>query len=89
MHCRLVQQALSSLPLNFVITYLDDILIYSNNILEHLTHLEMVLKVHAECWKKLNLAKCKIVQSKVNYLGHHVSKDGVEMVPEYVEKIKE
>ena len=38
---------------------------------------------------KLNLAKCKIVQFKVNYLGHLVSKDGVKMVPEYVEKIKD
>ena len=36
---------------------------------------------------KLNLAKCKIVQFKVNYLGHLVSKDGVKMVP--VEKIKD
>lgn len=32
--------------------------------------------------------KLKIVQPKVNYLGHLISKDKVEMVPEYVEKIK-
>ena len=87
-YCRLVQQALSRLPPNFAIAYLDDILIYSNNIKDHLTHLEMVLKVHAECGMKLNLAKCSIAQTKVNYLGHLVSKKGVEMVPEYVEKIK-
>ena len=37
-YCRLVQQALSRLPLNFAIAYLDDILIYSNNIKDHLTH---------------------------------------------------
>ena len=87
-YCRLVQQALSRLLQNFAIAYLDDILIYSNDIREHLTHLEMVLKVHAEYGMKLNLAKCKIVQPKVNYLGHLVSKDGVEMVPDYVKKIK-
>ena len=48
----------------------------------------MVLKVHAECGMKLKLAKCSIAQTKVNYLGHLVSKKGVEIVPEYVEKIK-
>ena len=87
-YCRLVQQALSRLPPNFAIAYLDDILIYSNSIKDHLTHVEMVLKVHADCGMKLNLAKCSLIQTKVNYLGHLVSKDGVEMVPEYVEKIK-
>jgi len=81
---RLVQQALSRLLPNFDITCLDDILIYSNNIIEHFC-LEMVLKVHAQCGIKLSLAKCRILQYTVTYLGHLDSKDGVEMVNEYVE----
>ena len=38
---------------------------------------------------KLNLNKCKIFREKVVYLGHEVSHQGVQMVPEYVEKIRD
>ena len=88
-YCRLVQMALDRLPPGFAVAYLDDILIYSSNIKDHLIHLEQVLKIHAEVGMKLNLNKCKIFREKVVYLGHEVSHQGVQMVPEYVEKIRD
>ena len=87
-YCRLVQQALDRLPPGYAIAYLDDILVYSDNINDHLTHLESVIKVHAHVGMKLNVSTCHLFRSKVNYLGHQVSKQGVEMVDSYVEKIK-
>ena len=88
-YCRLVQQALNRLPSGYAIAYLDDILVYSDNIEEHMTHLESVMKVHAQVGMKVNLSKCHLFRSKVNYLGHQVSKQGVEMVDSYVEKIRD
>ena len=88
-YCRLVATALSKLPSGYAIAYLDDILVYSKSIDEHFTHLENILKMHLEVGLKLNLAKCHLFQTKVTYLGHMVSKEGIEMIPEYVQKIKD
>lgn len=87
-YCRLVQQALNRLPPGYAIAYLDDILVFSNNIEEHMVHLESVLQVHAIVGMKVNLAKCHLFRAKVDYLGHQVSNQGVEMVDSYVEKIR-
>ena len=80
--------ALSRLPPGFAIAYLDDILIYSDNISDHMRHLEAVLKIHAEVGMKINLSKTKIFRDQVTYLGHLVSHQGIEMVPDYICKIQ-
>ena len=38
---------------------------------------------------KIQPCKTKLFQSEVEYLGHKISKGGVLMIPEYVQKIKE
>ena len=50
--------ALSRLPTGFAIAYLDDVLIYSKTVKEHIVHIELVLKLHAQVGMKLNLKKC-------------------------------
>ena len=50
--------------------YLDDIIVFSNTLEEHVEHVRLV----AERLKKLNLKikieKCKIAQEKIEYLSH-------------------
>ena len=86
-YSRLVQMALDRLPVGFSLAFIDDLIIYSKNPGEHLTHLQAVLEVHVKCGMKLNLRKCSLFQSQVEYLGHLVSKEGISMVPSYVERI--
>ena len=88
-YCRLVQITLSRLPPGFAIAYLDDILIYSKTVKEHIVHIELVLKLHAQVGMKLNLRKCSVFQSRVDYLGHSVSNKGVSMISSYVDKIRD
>ena len=38
---------------------------------------------------KIQPCKTKLFQSEVEYLGHRISKGGVSMIPEYVQKIKD
>ena len=83
-----MQLALSKLPAGFSVAYLDDILVYSDNVNDHMRHLSEVLRIHAEVGMKINLRKTKIFRPQVEYLGHLVSHQGVEMIPEYVSKIK-
>ena len=88
-YCRLVQIALSRLPPGFEIAYLDDILIYSKTVKEHIAHIELVLKLHAQVGMKLNLRKCSVFQKRVDYLGHSLYNEGVSMISIYIDKIKD
>lgn len=71
----------------FIIVFFDDILIYSASIEEHLTHLEVVFQVLLDHQFVLKLSKCFFAQSQVEYLGHLVSYEGVQLVASKVEAI--
>ncbi|GBG87066.1 hypothetical protein CBR_g44522 [Chara braunii] len=63
----------------YVLVYLDDILVYSRTLEDHLRHLRDVLqrlRKH-DFYAKLN--KCRFAQRKVDFLGHHVSDQGLHM----------
>ena len=81
--------ALSRLPPGFAIAYLDDVLIYSKTVKEHIVHIELVLKLHAQVGMKLNLKKCSVFRDRVDYLGHSVSNSGVSMINSYIDKIRD
>ena len=88
-YSRLVQMALDRLPGEFALGYIDDVIVHSANLEEHLNHLEQVIAIHAQFGMKLNPAKCHVFQSEVEYLGHLVSAAGIRMIPSYVERIVE
>ena len=44
--------------------------------------------VHAAPGIKIQPCKSKLFQSQVEYLGHKITKDGVEMIPDYVRKVR-
>ena len=53
--------------------YLDDIIIYSNNIKDHLYHVQLVANRLEQHNLKIKLEKCKIAQKKIEYLSHVIS----------------
>ena len=63
---------------SFVAIYLDDVLIFSRTLDEHLTHLQLVLSRIIETGLKLKPSKCKFVQQEVRYLGHVVTPVGLK-----------
>ena len=56
--------------LNFVMIYLDDIIIFSNSEEEHLLHLEEVFHQLREAGLKMKRSKCNFFKSQIHYLGH-------------------
>jgi hypothetical protein len=86
-YSRLIAKALQHLPSHFHLCYIDDVLVYSNNVTEHFHHLELILQAHANAGMKLKLKKCKIARNEVEYLGHLVSQEGISMVKSYVQRI--
>lgn len=66
---------------DFVLVYLDDILIYSKTPEEHLLHLEKVLKRLEEYNLYANLKKCEFGKTHLDFLGHVVGADGIRVDP--------
>ncbi|GBG80790.1 hypothetical protein CBR_g31346 [Chara braunii] len=61
----------------FVAVYLDDILIFSKPIEEHAQHVEKVISLLRRHKYKVNLEKCEFGCTKILYLGHEVSAEGI------------
>ena len=66
----------------FVLVFFDDILIYSQDLAEHQSHLNQVLTVLFSNCFVANLSKCKFGCAEVDYLGHVISGKGVAVDPE-------
>ena len=62
----------------FVSVYLDDVLIYSKAIEEHLVHLSQVLSRMKEVGLKLNPKKYHFTCNQVTYLGHTITPSGLK-----------
>lgn len=57
--------------------YLDDIVIYSQNIQEHIEHIKQLFDMLEAAGLTLNLSKCNLLQRSITFLGHVVSAEGV------------
>ena len=86
---RLMERVLQGLQWQICLVYIDDVIIYSRTVEEHVSRLELVLQKLAEAGLKLKPKKCHLFRTKVLYLGHIVSADGVSTDPEKVEAVKE
>lgn len=65
----------------FVLVYLDDILIFSRSLEEHLDHLRQVLDILRTHSFYAKLSKCSFAQPEVDFLGHVLGKDGLRVDP--------
>ena len=70
-----------------LLIYLDDIIICSKDIEEHLVRLDEVLGRLEEAGLKLKPSKCDLLKSEVLFLGHVVSKEGIQPNPKLIEDI--
>nr|XP_012136803.1 PREDICTED: uncharacterized protein K02A2.6-like [Megachile rotundata] len=75
--------------LDFCFTYIDDILVASENEEQHLRHLEALFKRLREYELVINPSKCIFGAAAVEFLGHRVSADGLQPLPEKVQAISE
>ena len=74
---------------NFATAYVDDILIYSNNLQEHQHHGKRILAALTEQGLHLKPDKCKFHPQEVKYLGLIVGAKGIKMDHVKVESITE
>jgi hypothetical protein len=61
----------------FVVVFIDDIFIYSQNEQEHEEHLRKVLQRLRDCQLYAKLSKCEFYISEVLFLGYIINRDGL------------
>ena len=85
----LMESSLREMHLNWCIIYLDDVILFSNTPGEHLERLRGVFQKMREAGLKLKPSKCDFFKDRIAYLGHIVSKAGIETDPKKIADIKE
>ena len=75
--------------LDFAISYLDDIIIFSETPEEHLKHIRIVLKRLQVANLKMKKSKCSFFKKELHYLGHLLPTEGIKPQPEKVKAISE
>ena len=74
--------------LKFVMTYLEDVIIFSENQSQHLEHLETVFSHLREARLKMKHSKCDFFKSEIHYLGHLISPEGISPLPNKLDYIQ-
>ena len=69
----------------FVVVFIDDILVYSRDEQEHEQHLKIVLQTLREKKLYVKLSKCDFWLKKVSFLGHIVFAKGIRVDPAKIE----
>ena len=73
----------------FVVVFIDDILVYSKDQKSHDTHLRVVLETLRKEQLYAKLSKCEFWKNEVSFLGHIVSKEGIRVDPKKIEVVVE
>ena len=74
---------------DFAEVYIDDVLIFSETLEEHLEHTRLVLERLKKAGLKLKPSKCHFLRECVEYLGHLITPNGLKPNPKQVKAVIE
>lgn len=87
--CNLMNDVFRDYIDDFVVVYLDDIVVYSRDLSKHLEHLEKVFERLRSNSLYLKPEKCAFAQQQITFLGHIVGDGEMRMDPKKIEAILE
>jgi hypothetical protein len=65
----------------FILVFMDDILVFSKTLEEHIEHLHIIFPTLLEHKLYIKFSKCTFAQQQLSYLGHIISQHGVSTDP--------
>ena len=71
----------------FVVVFLDDILVYSHNLDDHVRHLQETLQILRDNQYYAKMSKWHFCKDRVEFLDHVITPDGVHVDPKKVEAV--
>uniref|UniRef100_A0A671U0X9 Gypsy retrotransposon integrase-like protein 1 n=1 Tax=Sparus aurata TaxID=8175 RepID=A0A671U0X9_SPAAU len=78
---RLMERMFGDQHCQSLLLYLDDVIVFSSSVDEHLSRLDLVLGRFQKEGLKVKLEKCNFLRQQVQYLGHVVAASGVSTDP--------
>ena len=85
---RLMNLVLGDLICKICLVYLDDVIIFSKTVEEHLMNLTLIFDRIDAAKMRLRPDKCFFLKQRLKFLGHYVSSQGIEPDPAGVEKVQ-
>lgn len=85
---RVMDHTLKDLLNKICLVYMDDIIIYSTSLQEHLNSLRKVFNKLRDARMKIQLDKSEFLKKEVAFLGHIVTEHGIKPNPSKIEAIK-
>lgn len=85
---RVMDNVLRGLQNQICLVYLDDIIVFSTSLQEHMTNLEKVLQRLKESNFKVQMDKSEFLKLETAYLGHVISNEGVKPNPDKIAAIE-
>jgi transposase InsO family protein len=73
----------------FVLIFIDDIVVYSENEAQHREHLREVFRCLSKAGLQLKLSKCSFMQASVDLLGFRIGANGIAPLEEKVKAISD
>lgn len=86
---RVVNGVLSELIGKICLVYVDDIIIFSSSLQEHIENLNKVLDRLRKFNLKIQLNKSEFLKKDVKFLGHIITSEGIKPNPDLIKSIKE
>ena len=83
---RVVNEVL--LGFTFAFRYLDDILVFSPDMISHLEHLRLLFERLRTTDLKLKKVKCNFLKRLIQYLGHILLGEGITPLPDKLDSIQ-
>jgi hypothetical protein len=87
--CRVVDSLFGDVKYRYVFNFMDDLVVYSESLEEHLLHLREVFKRLESADFTLNREKVHLAKKEITFLGHSLSAEGVKVLAERVVAIHE
>lgn len=81
---RAIDEILKGLPIENVCCYIDDVLLATASFQEHFELLKEILQRFQKAGVTLKFNKSHFLQTSVKFLGHNMSKDGIQPDPQKV-----
>ncbi|MEL7328148.1 MAG: RNase H-like domain-containing protein [Pseudomonadota bacterium] len=86
---RMMDIALSGLPSDRILAYMDDIVVFNKTFQEHLQSLEQIFCRLRSSGISLKLSKCIFASEKVDFLGYTLAREGIKPQTRLTEAVKQ
>lgn len=85
---RVMNNVLRGFQNEICLVYLDDIIIFSTSLQEHVQRLKLVFERLRQSKFKIQLDKSEFLHKEIAYLGHKVTENGITPNPDKIEAVK-